>query len=158
MKTSKHIISLLMFFYILSFPLKAQYKGKPFVMNFDVKEYRTNDQNWSININENGLVYIGNNKGLLEFDGSNWNLFPMPENMVVRSVATEGDDIVYVGAFEEFGVFKKDNKGRMNYHSLSDTLNKKYFHNDEIWRIIQHNQKVYFQSFSNIYVYIGQNI
>lgn len=158
MKLPGLLLFIIFYLFVANALFGQQYKGKPFVLNFDDTEYRTDDQNWSIDITKQGIVYIGNNNGLLEFDGSNWNLYPMPEGMVIRSVCTEGDSIVYVGAYEEFGYWKRNDKGNMSYHSLSDTLKQKYFHNDEIWRIIRHNQKVYFQSFSTIYVYNGKNI
>jgi len=153
------LLPFIMFFVFVGNSLYGQqYRGDPFVVDYDVPEYRINNQNWSIDINDKGIVYIGKKSGLLEFDGSNWNLYSMPDKMVIRSVSASGDSIVYVGAYEEFGYWKRDNKGRMEYNSLSDTVGKSYFHNDEIWRIVQHNNKVFFQSFSNIYVYDGKNI
>lgn len=145
-------------FSLLFVTLYGQYKGKPYVVNFEPEEYRTDNPHWSIDINDQGIVYMGKNNGLIEFDGSNWELYTMPENMVVRSVLTRGDSIVYAGSYEEFGFWKRDDKGRMHYHSLSDTLDADHFHNDEIWRIVSHNQKIYFQSFSNIYIYNGESI
>jgi len=136
----------------------AQYHGKPYVVNYSPDQYRLDNQNWSVDINEQGVVYIGNNRGLIEFDGSNWNHYSMSEDIVVRSVETEGDSLVFVGAYEEFGYWKRDPKGRMSYHSLSDTITQPYFRNDEIWRIIEHQGKIYFQSFSTIYVYDGREI
>lgn len=103
-----------------------------------------------------GLIFIGNNDGLLEFDGANWRLWPLPESMAVRSVACDSSGKIYVGAFEEFGYFESTLAGTLEYKSLSENL--EVFHNDEIWRIILHDSKVYFQSFSKIYVYDGKNV
>ena len=138
--------------------LFSQYKGRPNVINYEPEQYRVDNQNWSIDTESNGLTYIGNNKGLITFDGSNWDLYKMPEGMVVRSVAALGDSLIFVGSYEEFGYWKKNNQGQMTYHSLSDTLDMEYFHNDEIWRIIPHQGKVYFQSFSTLYTYDGKNV
>ena len=143
---------------LLCLSLHGQYKGKPYVMHYDGREYLTDNQNWSVDINEQGIVYIGNNKGLIEFDGSNWDLYSMPGDLVVRSVFAKNDSIIYTGAYEEFGYWKKNDKGKMYYHSLSDSIAENHFHNDEIWRIVQHDQKIYFQSFANIYIYDGKNI
>ena len=138
--------------------LYSQFQGHPYVINYNPEQFRVDNQNWSISTADQGITYIGNNKGLITFDGSNWNLYEMPEQMVVRSVAPVGDSLIYVGAYEEFGYWKRDEKGRMSYHSLSDALDMDYFHNDEIWRISLHKGKVYFQSFSTIYVYDGNKI
>ncbi len=139
-------------------PLYSQYKGRPYVINHQIDRFRLDNQNWSIANNDQGMTYIGNNQGLIAYDGANWNRYEMPGQMVVRSVATAGDSLIFVGSYEEFGYWKKDHRGRMTYHNLSDTLDSSLFHNDEIWRIIPHQGKVYFQSFSNIYVYDGQSI
>mgnify|MGYP006286756151 FL=1 len=151
-------LALLVILLLCANTLLGQYHGKPYVVNYNPNQYRLDNQNWSLDINEQGVLYIGNNRGLFEFDGSNWNHYSMSEDIVVRSVETSGDSLVYVGAYEEFGYWKRDHKGRMNYHSLSDTITQPYFHNDEIWRIIEHNDKVYFQSFSTIYVYDGRQL
>jgi len=149
---------LLLYLLFLGLSLHGQYKGKPYIVNYNAREYLTDNQNWSIDVNEQGIVYIGNNKGLLEFDGSNWDLYSIPGDLVIRSVSAKNDSIIYTGAYEEFGYWKKDDKGKMHYHSLIDLIKEDYIHNDEIWRIVQHDQKIYFQSFSNIFIFDGKNI
>jgi len=52
-------------------------------------------------------MYFGNNKGLLEFDGTIWDINKLPENKLVRSLMVDKNDRIYVGSFEEFGYFEK---------------------------------------------------
>jgi DNA-binding CsgD family transcriptional regulator len=138
---------------------KAQPAGKPLVINYNKLAYGGGNQSWSIAVNTQGIVYAGNDNGLLEFDGSNWHLYAMPENAVVRSVAVLGDSVVYVGSYEEFGYWKPGWDGALSYHSLSrEFLNSADLHNDEIWRIIPYHGKIYFQSFSTIFVFNGKDI
>jgi DNA-binding CsgD family transcriptional regulator len=138
---------------------QGQVVDKPFVINYDKRAYGADNQNWSVAVSNSGLVYAGNDKGLLEFDGSNWKLYPMPDHGIVRAIALGDDGSIFVGSYEEFGYWKTDITGRLNYFSLSDSLvSQGSLHNDEIWRIIQHDGKVYFQSFSNIFVFNGQQI
>jgi hypothetical protein len=137
----------------------TQFVGKPFVINYDKRIYGGDNQNWSIAIGNDGLIYFGNDKGLLEFDGSNWNLYTMPDNGIVRSVTMGDDDNIYVGSYQEFGYWKRDECGVLSYKSLSkNLLPPGTLHNDEIWRILANNGKIYFQSFSNIFIYDGQKI
>lgn len=137
----------------------GQVVDKPFVINYDKRVYGGDNQNWSVTVSNTGLVYAGNDKGLLEFDGSNWKLYTMPDHGIVRAVALGEDGSIYVGSYEEFGYWKPDITGRLNYTSLSESLVPQgSLHNDEIWRIIPHNGKIYFQSFSNIFVYNGKQI
>ncbi len=139
--------------------LYPQFVGKPFVINYDKRTYGGDNQNWSIATDKNGLTYIGNDKGLLEFDGANWSLYTMPDNGIVRSVSIGDDDNIYVGSYQEFGYWSRDDCGVLSYTSLSKKLlPPNALHNDEIWRIIAHNGKIYFQSFANIFVYDGRQL
>ncbi len=151
--------------YILFILLPAiNYEGfgqslrKPFIISYDKSVYSAGNQNWSIAEDPGGVLYIGNNQGLLEFDGSNWSLYKMHDQIVLRSVAIGKDSLIYVGSFEEFGYWKKDPAGLLEYVSLSDSLDPDFFHNDEIWRIIPHNGNIYFQSFASIFKYDGEKI
>lgn len=152
----KRILHFFLFFFLLlpfGLPLRSQYAGKPFIINFTKDVYNGESQNWSVDRTDEGMVYIGNNKGLLAFDGSNWKIFSMPEQMLVRSVAVDKSGKVYVGAYEEFGYFSYDENGEFIYNSLTEHIEPGFFHNDEIWRIIIMGEKVYFQSFSSIYIF-----
>ncbi|MCX6223468.1 MAG: hypothetical protein NTV01_01715 [Bacteroidia bacterium] len=154
------LMSLVVFISLLQWPVaNSQFVGKPFVINYDKRTYGGNNQNWSVAVGKNGLTYFGNDKGLLEFDGSNWNLYMMPDNGIVRSVTVGDDDNIYVGSYQEFGYWRRDNCGSLSYTSLSKKLlAPNTLHNDEIWRILAHNGKIYFQSFSNIFIYDGKQI
>lgn len=153
-------LAIIMVLSMLTWPsLFSQFVGKPFVINYDKRNYNGDNQNWSVAIGNNGLTYFGNDRGLLEFDGSNWNLYTMPDNGIVRSVTVGDDDNIYVGSYQEFGFWSRDNCGMLTYTSLSrKMLAPNTLHNDEIWRILAHNGKIYFQSFSNIFIYDGQQI
>ncbi len=156
---SRSVIGFWAFFLMSYATAYPQFVGKPYVINYDKRTYGGDNQNWSVAIGKNGLVYFGNDNGLLEFDGSNWSLYKMPDNGVVRSVTYGDDSNIYVGSYQEFGFWKRDQCGELGYTSLSSKfLAPNILHNDEIWRILVHNGKVYFQSFSNIFVYDGQKI
>lgn len=131
---------------------------RPIVYNFDKMSYKAANQNWSVAENDEGIVYFGNNSGLLEYDGSNWFLYKMPENLVVRSVAIGPNNEVFVGGYEEFGFWEKSISGQLEYVSLSDSISEEKYHNDEIWRIVSKDGNTYFQSFSSMYVYDGSHV
>ncbi|OFX83590.1 MAG: hypothetical protein A2W99_15265 [Bacteroidetes bacterium GWF2_33_16] len=132
--------------------------GKPLIINYTKEIYGADNQNWSLSSDINGIMYIANNKGLLEFDGSNWLLNKMPEGEGIRSVLVENPTRVYIGAYEEFGYWEKNEKGEKRYVSLSKSIPKVNIHNDEIWRIDSLNGNIYFQSFSTIFKYDGHEI
>lgn len=138
--------------------LDAQPVGLPLVLNFDMQQYEAENQNWSVAAREDGLIFFGNNKGLLHTDGVNWELDEMPGDITVRSVAIAPDGRIYVGGFEEFGYFRENEKGDFNYYSLSNLFGTHQLHNDEFWRIIPHGNNIYFQSFSSIFKYDGFHV
>jgi DNA-binding CsgD family transcriptional regulator len=138
--------------------LLAQPVGTPLVLNYDINLYQAENQNWSVSVRDDGMVFIGNNDGLLQTDGAHWKLTPMPGNIAVRAVAITTDNRIYTGGFEEFGYFMQDETGELTYQSLSNQLVREQLHNDEFWRIIPVDGKIYFQSFSSIFVYDGENI
>jgi hypothetical protein len=138
--------------------LLAQPVGTPLVLNYDINLYQAENQNWSVAVRDDGMIFIGNNDGLLQTDGAHWRLTPMPGNIAVRSVSITDNNRIYAGGFEEFGYFVQDETGELNYHSLSNQFVREQLHNDEFWRIIPVDEKIYFQSFSSIYVYDGASV
>ncbi|MDR1369086.1 MAG: hypothetical protein LBJ72_03000 [Dysgonamonadaceae bacterium] len=132
--------------------------NKPNVINFYRDGYHAANKNWAIGQDSLGIMYFGNDKGLLEFDGISWKLYSLPKAEVVRAVAIAPNNLIYTGGYEEFGVWKRDLSGDLTYTSLSKDLGKENMHNDDIWRIWATDGLIYFQSFSHIYIYDYQKI
>ncbi len=152
-----HIRLLHTFFYLfLSFCLVSQ-EFTPVVNHFNKTEYRAANQNWAVGQGVDGMMYFGNNNGLLQFDGSEWELHKMPQNKIVRSILVVGD-IIYVGSYEEFGFFKKNLKGQLEYTSLSDSLKNYKMMNDEIWTISNINNQIIFQSFTSYFCFLKNEV
>jgi ligand-binding sensor domain-containing protein/DNA-binding CsgD family transcriptional regulator len=125
--------------------------GVPFIVNHSRSKYNASTQNWSITQSEKGFIYFGNNDGVIEFDGTNWRTFTVPNSSVVRSVLAVGDTI-YVGAFEEIGYLAIDFEGKLAYNSLNHLIPSRYLNFDEIWNIYKVNELLVFQSFNYIFV------
>lgn len=129
----------------------------PIVRNYSALNYHAGSQNWAVAQDERGVMYFGNNKGLLQFDGSQWVLYPLPSGAVVRAVHIAANGRIYVGSFEEFGYFERDTFNRLVYHSLKQAVQNYNFHNDEIWTILEDKGKVIFQSFGSVFTYDGEH-
>ena len=128
----------------------------PIVRSYSVSDYNAGIQNWSIAQDERGIIYIGNNKGLLEFDGSRWELHELPTKNIVRAVYIGEDGKIFVGSFEEFGYFERDSLDSLVYHSLKDKVKDFRFQNDEIWSIVLVRDEIVFKSFGSLFIYDGQ--
>ena len=129
----------------------------PIVTNYTAKDYQAGLQNWALAQGENGEMYIGNNTGLLCFDGYTWSTYQMPGNQLVRSILIDGDRI-YVGTYEDFGYFSRNSLGILEYTSLWNQLENIKTHNDEIWNILKIGECIYFQSFSSWFKYDGNKV
>ena len=138
------------FFFFTSLVLKAQ--ELPPVQIYSPKVYGAENQNWSITQSKDKFIYVANNKGLLEFDGAVWNLYPSPNDAILRSVKVI-DDLIYTGSYMEFGYWQRNEKGGLNYTSLREVLKLKFLDDEEIWNIICLDDYILFQSLKRIYIY-----
>jgi DNA-binding CsgD family transcriptional regulator/cell division protein FtsB len=143
--------------WLMQFILFSGLDGRSAENQFTVFHYKSIDygggnQNWDISKDSSGRVFIANNAGLLVFDGSRTRLFELPERTIIRSVSCIGER-VYTGSFKEFGFWEERNNGLWEYQSLVSLVDSGAFQNDEIWKIVNLGEKIYFQSFGNIFVY-----
>lgn len=130
----------------------------PIVRNYTVSDYGAGAQNWAVAQDRRGVMYFGNNKGLLEFDGNNWILHELPTKGVVRSIYIDTDGKIFVGSYEEFGFFELTSNGELLYYSLKSRVKDYTFHNDEFWTILRFEDKIVFQSFSSLFFYDGKSV
>ncbi len=123
----------------------------PPIQNFTPKTYDADNQNWAISQSSNKFIYVANNKGLLEYNGSEWQLYNSPNQTIMRSVSVVGDRI-YTGCYMEFGFWTKDEFGQLNYESLSKDI-PDLIEDEHFWKIVNIKQWILFQSLDRIYVY-----
>ncbi|WP_010135137.1 LuxR C-terminal-related transcriptional regulator [Ochrovirga pacifica] len=138
---------LLVLFLCLDF-LKAQ--ELPPISVYTSLDYKAENQNWSIGQGVDEHMYIANNQGLMEFDGASWNLYPSPNGTIVRSVKIDGEKI-YTGFYNGFGFWEKNDKGQLEFTSLSNELN--LLDDEQFWGIELVEDWVVFQSLERIYFY-----
>lgn len=144
------------FFTLFTITLFGQVKniGLPDVRNYKRNEYKGGTQNWNIDQDKNGNLYFANNTGLLQFDGSSWRKYPLPNLTSVRCLKIDNSGKIFVGGYNEFGYFKPNEKGRLEYTSLSKKVDaNKIKIIDFIWKIHSFNNQIIFQSFARIYIY-----
>jgi hypothetical protein len=110
------------------------------------------NQNWNISQSPvNGIVYFANSRGLIEYNGITSKLYELPYEKSVRSVCVNDSGTVFTGTFEEFGYWKLQPDGNLFYCSLVPLTNIQ--ENDDIWKIYIYDNRVFFQSFTTIYIY-----
>lgn len=137
------LLFLLSIFSFCFLPLHADAGWQHAITNYTRHSYKAASQNWMIMQCGNGWMYFANNKGLLEFDGTKWAVYPI-HNAKMRAVKAGVDGRIYVGGLQQFGYFVPNALGKLDYVCLSDSIDKKTVGN--IWNIHVAEDRVYFQS------------
>jgi DNA-binding CsgD family transcriptional regulator/ligand-binding sensor domain-containing protein len=130
----------------------------PNIRNFSRSEYKAGTQNWAIAANVNGDMYFANNDGLLQYDGTHWECYSLPNKSRLRSIQID-KDIIYVGGYGEFGYFKSNSSGKLVYHSISSKIpaqNRSLI--DFVWKVHVMDGEVIFQTFDKAYIFDGKNL
>lgn len=119
---------------------------------FSAKEYGAENQNWSITQASSKFIYVANNKGLLEYNGARWQLYPSPNETIIRSVKAYKNKI-YTGFYMDFGYWEKNNFGSLKYTSIAKEKNIKFIEDEQVWNIVEFDGWILFKSLQRIYLY-----
>lgn len=130
----------------------------PQIINYSSKTYQGGIQNWGVTQDKQGIMYFGNNEGLLSFDGRYWHVYPLPNATIVRSVCYDGKGRIYVGGQDEIGYFEADDKGSLVYNSLVEDVPVKERQFADIWHIEVLDEHVFFQGNNHIFHYYQDKI
>jgi DNA-binding CsgD family transcriptional regulator len=128
------------------------------VKSFNKITYDAARQNWCVSSSPNGFTYFANHQGLLEFDGTTWNLYRLPNETILRAVKVQNDSVIYTSGYMELGYWKPDKFGKLHYFSLTEKAKKHLFKNIEFWNIAVTDSFVYFQSFNRIVAYHADSV
>ncbi len=100
--------------------------GRLLIKNYGPKDFKSSPQNLVILQDFRGIVYVGNNSGMvLEFDGANWKHIKVSDQQVVWSLAEDKNGRIYVGTTNDLGLLKPDTNGNLHYQSLLKELKDK---------------------------------
>lgn len=123
----------------------------PPVTNFTPEQYGADNQNWMLSQDHSGRIYVANNKGLLEFNGSRWHVYPTHNESIMRSVNVIGGKI-YTGCYMSFGYWERDSNGELYYVPWSDQLSLEIIEDEQFWNIIEYQDWVIFQSLDRLVI------
>lgn len=141
-------VKFLLFFLCYSLTCNADVLWQHSIINYTRHQYKAANQNWMVEQHPNGWMYFANNKGLLEFDGVEWNTYPI-HNAKTRAVKAGSNGKIYVGGLGQFGYFTPNKLGRLDYICLSQKIDKRSVGN--IWNILIADECVYFQSDRSVF-------
>ncbi|MDQ1354684.1 MAG: hypothetical protein QG657_4993, partial [Acidobacteriota bacterium] len=119
--------------------------GFKFFRNYSKKDYDHFPQNWCIIQDRDGLVFVGNTGGILEYDGVSWRLIWVP-NLMARTLAIDASGTIYVGGLNELGFLEPDQTGTLQYKSLLNKLEEKYRNFGSISQVFAAPDGLYFKA------------
>ncbi|NIJ52936.1 hybrid sensor histidine kinase/response regulator [Dyadobacter arcticus] len=134
----------------------AQGVGTPLIQHFSPKQYNGHPENWAIVQDKRGVLYIGNQSGVLEYDGSNWKLIEVP-GTAVKAIGVGKDGVVYVGTSTDFGYLLTKPGGQLQYVSLSSRLPLSERSILPVNRLFSDSTGIYFCTSQKIYRYDGKD-
>ena len=119
-------------------------------------EYQQDPQNWGVVQDDQGLIYVANNDGVLQYDGERWRLIPTAAGTFVRSLAA--DSLVYVGAKGDFGVLRPDSLGVLRYTSFYEHIPEDERDFEDVWGTHVLDEGVYYQTNKRLFRWDGTKI
>lgn len=157
-KTNK-LYTLSLFILFCNIVIATDYRevGLPIITNFTQENYNAHNQNWDIIQASNGLIYVANGNGLLEYDGETWLRHNTPNRSRIREIDTNGKQI-FAGTVNDMGYFSAYKTGALTYHSFNDLIEAKYFPFGEIYSTKVYQNKVIFKAAQYFFIWDGHRI
>ncbi|MFA6830669.1 MAG: two-component regulator propeller domain-containing protein [Bacteroidaceae bacterium] len=140
------LIRSLLIVLIIVYPTKIYAGWNPFIIHYVTNQYGEGAHTWELKIHNGGWLYVANESGLFQFDGSTWVRNILPNHSPVRSVCIDSlSQRIYTGGINQIGYFKPDGFGKLKYTSLfgEEYLGMNLMNN--VWKIDQVGSVIYFR-------------
>lgn len=151
-KPNKHTPLLLatLFVLLVSVPVFST-TNDSYIINYSKSAYENGQQTWQIAPYNEHWIYFANKNGVLQFNGYSWKVLKLHNQLDVRSVvASHSEECIYVGGINEFGYFKPDPSGKLQYTCISDSIIQADRDIGNIWGIHKTDHIIYAQGDSKI--------
>ncbi|MBS1262685.1 MAG: hypothetical protein MAG453_02047 [Calditrichaeota bacterium] len=125
--------------------------GLPFVTSYLPRDYRGMSQNWDVDQDARGFIYVANGYGVIEFDGSEWRWVDREVQRTARSIAAGPSERLYAGYHDEFGWFDLRAGKELPYTSLSEQLPDSLRGFGDVWSTLVHDGHVYFCGYYHLF-------
>jgi PAS domain S-box-containing protein len=154
----KQTVLLILLFFSTQ-PLFSQsisHAGNKEIKYYSADELNVFSQSWSIIQGDNGLIYVGNSSGILEYDGVTWNL--IPTDGTIRCFLKAADGKIYCGGDNNLGMIYPDKNNKTTYLSLIDSIPKDKQDFFAFLSVFEKDGLVYFIGLKGIYIFKNQSL
>ncbi len=101
----------------------AQEVGSPLIRNYSFKEYKAGSDNYAIIQDKRGVMYFGNNRGILEYDGATWRLIST-QHRIIRGFSQDSTGTIYGLYSGGVGYLAPNEKGFMEFVDMGNKFQK----------------------------------
>ncbi|MEM7368928.1 MAG: ATP-binding protein [Bacteroidota bacterium] len=122
----------------------AELAGPIEIDHYDYLDFNGSHQNWKVRQGPQGIIYVANNNGVVEFDGKRWRMIDMPSPKSGRSIDLDEAGHVFVGGVQEMGVLLPNERGELAYVSLVPLLPDSISFTGTIWNTIRLKDHIFF--------------
>ena len=131
-------------FFLVAGRIVCQQSGLKYLKNYSRTDYDQQPQNWAILQDKRGIIYVGNNGCVLEFDGISWRSITVKDNRPVRSMTIGHNGTIYIGSSNEIGYLDNDANGTLHYVSLRPYLPEDKMEFTHVKRTLTAKEGIYF--------------
>ncbi len=132
--------------------------GEPLIENISTSVLGFGAMNWSVARDASGILYVGNNEGILEYDGVSWNMVRSVNGSAVFCLTSSDDGTIYFGLYGGFGRLVTGPNGRHQMELLSDLLPKKEQGFTYVYGVHAIGNTVWFRSEEGLFRWDGSNL
>jgi len=134
------------------------HRGVPLIRHYVRDDFQSDMQFWSMCEDREGVLYFGNNEGVLSYDGAHWQEVKLPNHSSVRSLSTDNSGVVYVGGFNALGRIRRDAYGVYQYESMLEGLRPEDRNVENIWQIVTLGPSIIFRGSHMLVVVHGDKV
>lgn len=109
-----------------SSPLVIKEVGAPYINTYLPTDYGAHEQSYRIVQSPDGLIYISNVTGVIEFDGQNWSVDSRVSDDAFKGLTIGADGMVYGAAKSLIGRFVPDALGQLHFESLLSKISLEF--------------------------------
>lgn len=128
----------------------ASDRGRPLVRSWRPLEYRGSPQVGAVAIGPDGVVHFGSGNLLITYDGVEFTRLETPLNHI-RALAIDGAGAIFLGGTDDFGVVRRDVRGRLAYESMAVGLGDGSRQFGVIWEVGLSGRDVWFSAEKHVF-------
>lgn len=134
-------------------PLVIKEIGTPYINTYLPEDYNAHEQNFQITQSPDGLFYIANVSGVIQFDGQDWSVDNRVSDDSFKGVGVGSDGFVYGAAKNLIGRFLPDSLGQLQFESLLPKIPKEFLGFGNTTLVNAYQDRMIFTASSELVIY-----